>query len=135
MLLFSKRKTADEMLRAGLLNEVLPAGESFLPAVHERVREGLELSGDPSVRLKALRMFKGQRSAPFSRRSSWPTPPRLSVRLPSVCLAGWSDWLGSQAVVVLSGPSAAPSANRTIPAACLAMRIDWHRSSPVVSMA
>ena len=35
------------------------AGEGFLPAVIERVREGMELSGEPSVRLKALRMYKG----------------------------------------------------------------------------
>ena len=30
-----------------------------LPAVLERVRDGLELAGDPSVKLKAMRMFKG----------------------------------------------------------------------------
>ena len=59
MILFSKRKTPEEMLRAGLINEVLPAGETFLPSVLERVRAGLELAGDPSVKLKAMRMFKG----------------------------------------------------------------------------
>lgn len=58
MLLLSKRKTPDEMMRAGLVNEVLPAGEGFIPAVKERVKAGLDLAGDPSVRLKALRLFK-----------------------------------------------------------------------------
>jgi len=59
MLLFSKKKSPDEMLRAGLINEVLPAGEGFLDAVLDRVKAGLDLAGDPSVKLKALRMFKG----------------------------------------------------------------------------
>eukprot|EP00445_Apocalathium_hangoei_P043732 CAMPEP_0203972992 /NCGR_PEP_ID=MMETSP0359-20131031/99357_1 /ASSEMBLY_ACC=CAM_ASM_000338 /TAXON_ID=268821 /ORGANISM="Scrippsiella Hangoei, Strain SHTV-5" /LENGTH=331 /DNA_ID=CAMNT_0050911131 /DNA_START=21 /DNA_END=1016 /DNA_ORIENTATION=+ len=58
MLLMSKKKTPEEMLRAGLINEVLPAGDGFLPAVKERMKSGLNLAGDPSVRLKALRMFK-----------------------------------------------------------------------------
>mmetsp|Transcript_9199 Transcript_9199/g.21510 ORF Transcript_9199/g.21510 Transcript_9199/m.21510 type:complete len:330 (-) Transcript_9199:142-1131(-) len=58
MILLSKRKTAEEMKQAGLVNEILPGGDGFLPAVVERVRSGLELSGDPSVRLKALRLFK-----------------------------------------------------------------------------
>lgn len=59
MILLSKKKTPEEMLRAGLVNEVLPAGDGFLPAVRERIRAGLDLAGDPSVKLKALRMFKG----------------------------------------------------------------------------
>mmetsp|Transcript_15534 Transcript_15534/g.35285 ORF Transcript_15534/g.35285 Transcript_15534/m.35285 type:complete len:338 (-) Transcript_15534:96-1109(-) len=58
MILFSKRQTPEEMLRCGLINEILPAGDGFLPAVRERMRAGLELAGDPSVRLKALRMYK-----------------------------------------------------------------------------
>eukprot|EP00747_Dinoflagellata_sp_TGD_P050928 gnl/TRDRNA2_/TRDRNA2_147046_c0_seq1.p1 gnl/TRDRNA2_/TRDRNA2_147046_c0~~gnl/TRDRNA2_/TRDRNA2_147046_c0_seq1.p1 ORF type:complete len:365 (+),score=78.34 gnl/TRDRNA2_/TRDRNA2_147046_c0_seq1:132-1097(+) len=59
MLLMSKKKTAAELHAAGLVNEVLPAGENFLPAVLDRVREGLELSGDPSVRDQSMRLFKG----------------------------------------------------------------------------
>mmetsp|Transcript_4772 Transcript_4772/g.14291 ORF Transcript_4772/g.14291 Transcript_4772/m.14291 type:complete len:113 (+) Transcript_4772:606-944(+) len=59
MILLSKRKTPEEMLRAGLINDIIPAGAGFLPAVLERVREGLHLAGDPSVKLKALRMYKG----------------------------------------------------------------------------
>mmetsp|Transcript_58063 Transcript_58063/g.180398 ORF Transcript_58063/g.180398 Transcript_58063/m.180398 type:complete len:329 (-) Transcript_58063:232-1218(-) len=59
MILLSKRKTAEEMKQAGLVNEVIPGGDGFLPAVVSRVRAGLDLSGDPSVRLNALRMFKG----------------------------------------------------------------------------
>lgn len=59
MILLSKRKTPEEMKQAGLVNEVLPSGDGFLPAVVGRVREGMNLSGDPTVRLKALRMFKG----------------------------------------------------------------------------
>ena len=51
------------MRQAGLINEILPAGAGFLPAVLERVREGMELAGDPSVRLKALRMYKGMLKA------------------------------------------------------------------------
>merc|ERR1711865_1243022 len=58
MLLLSKRKTPDEMMRAGLVNEVLPGGEAFLPAVKEGVKAGLNLAGAPTVRLKALRLFK-----------------------------------------------------------------------------
>lgn len=59
MLLFSKKKTPEEMLRAGLINEILPGGEGFIAAVRQRMKTGLELSGDPKVRLKALRLFKG----------------------------------------------------------------------------
>jgi len=59
MILLSKRKTAEEMKQAGLVNEVIPGGDGFLPAVVGRVRAGLDLAGDPTVRLKALRMFKG----------------------------------------------------------------------------
>eukprot|EP00439_Symbiodinium_sp_Y106_P080267 s327_g19.t1 len=59
MVLFSKKKTPEEMHRCGLVNEILPAGEKFLPSVLERVRTGLELSGAPQIRLKALRMIKG----------------------------------------------------------------------------
>jgi len=58
MLLLSKKQSPEDMLQAGLINEILPAGQDFLPAVCERVRAGLNLSGDPSVRLKALRIFK-----------------------------------------------------------------------------
>ncbi|OLP85720.1 Enoyl-CoA delta isomerase 2, mitochondrial [Symbiodinium microadriaticum] len=59
MVLFSKKKTPEEMHRCGLVNEILPAGDKFLPSVLERVRSGLELSGAPQIRLKALRMIKG----------------------------------------------------------------------------
>jgi len=59
MILLSKKKTPEEMLRHGLINEVLPAGEGFLEGVLERVKAGLDLAGDPQVKLKALRMFKG----------------------------------------------------------------------------
>ncbi|CAE7247928.1 Eci2 [Symbiodinium natans] len=59
MVLLSKKKTPEEMHRCGLVNEILPAGDSFLPSVLERVRAGLELSGAPEIRLKALRMMKG----------------------------------------------------------------------------
>mmetsp|Transcript_126816 Transcript_126816/g.224670 ORF Transcript_126816/g.224670 Transcript_126816/m.224670 type:complete len:337 (-) Transcript_126816:67-1077(-) len=58
MILFSKRKTPDELMRAGLINDIIPAGDEFLPTVIERVRNSLELSGAPDVRLKALRLFK-----------------------------------------------------------------------------
>merc|ERR1712136_200847 len=58
MLLLSKKQSPEDMLQAGLINEILPAGQDFLPAVCERVRSGLNLSGDPSVRLKALRILK-----------------------------------------------------------------------------
>ena len=41
MLLLSKRKTARELCDAGFVNEVLPSGDGFLPAVYERIRAGL----------------------------------------------------------------------------------------------
>lgn len=58
MILLSKKKTAEEMLRAGLINEIIPGGDSFLSAVRDRVKDGIELAGEPSVRLKALRLYK-----------------------------------------------------------------------------
>jgi len=50
---------AERDLSGGLSQEILPAGEGFMPAVLERIREGLELSGDPSVRDDSMRLFKG----------------------------------------------------------------------------
>eukprot|EP00439_Symbiodinium_sp_Y106_P080995 s327_g19.t2 len=41
MVLFSKKKTPEEMHRCGLVNEILPAGEKFLPSVLERMIKGL----------------------------------------------------------------------------------------------
>lgn len=63
MLLMSKKKTAQELHVAGLVNEVLPGGESFMPAVIQRVEEALELAGDPSVRDGSMRLFKGMLKA------------------------------------------------------------------------
>lgn len=59
MLLMSKKKTAQELQVAGLVNEILPGGEGFMPAVIQRVRDALELSGAPKVRDASMRLFKG----------------------------------------------------------------------------
>mmetsp|Transcript_638 Transcript_638/g.2008 ORF Transcript_638/g.2008 Transcript_638/m.2008 type:complete len:326 (-) Transcript_638:260-1237(-) len=57
MILLSRKQSPEEMQRAGLVSEVLPAAD-LAAAVRERVRDGLGLAGDPSVRLRALRMYK-----------------------------------------------------------------------------
>lgn len=59
MILMSKKKTAQELKLAGLVNEILPAGETFMPAVLQRVNEAMELAGEPSTRDQSIRLFKG----------------------------------------------------------------------------